>query len=109
MKVALVGPDYEENLSIRYLSASLMAAGHETVITPFNAPVDASSVVNAARHADIVGLSMCFQVRAGQFLGLARRIKSESPGTLIVAGGHYASCAAEALLAHHPEIDLVVV
>jgi anaerobic magnesium-protoporphyrin IX monomethyl ester cyclase len=26
----------------------------------------------------------------------------------IVAGGHYASCAARELLAHHPEIDLVV-
>jgi len=27
----------------------------------------------------------------------------------VVAGGHYASCAAEELLAHHPEIDVIVI
>jgi hypothetical protein len=27
MRVLLVGPDYEENLSIRYLSSTLLAAG----------------------------------------------------------------------------------
>jgi TonB family protein len=109
MTVLLVGPDFEENLSIRYLSSSLLAAGHHTILAPFNAPIDASAVANAAQSADIIGLSMCFQARASEFLGLARRLKSECPGKLIVAGGHYASCAAEPLLTHHPEIDLIVI
>src|ERR1039457_3430018 len=108
MRILLVGPDHEENLSIRYLSGSLLAAGHDTVLAPFNLAVDASAVANAARSSDLVGLSLCFQARAGDFLALARRIKSHDPDKLVVAGGHYASCAAEPLLVNHPEIDIVV-
>ncbi|HWZ96167.1 MAG TPA: TonB family protein, partial [Candidatus Dormibacteraeota bacterium] len=40
---------------------------------------------------------------------LARRIKQLHPGKLIVAGGHYASCAAQPLLEHHPELDMIVI
>src|ERR1700690_2071533 len=105
MKILLAGPDFEENLSIRYLSSSLLAAGHETTLAPFNSAADTTSVVDAARDAEIVALSMCFQSRAQEFLRLAQWLKSSDPRQLIVAGGHYASCAAEALLAHHPEID----
>lgn len=109
MRVLLAGPDFEENLSIRYLSASLLAAGYETVLIPFNSFDDVPTIANAAEHADIVGLSMCFQSRAGEFLRLAELIKSRNPKKLIVAGGHYASCAAEPLLAHHSELDVIVI
>lgn len=109
MKVLLAGPDFEENLSIRYLSSSLLAAGHETVLAAFNSPSDLEAVAEQAQDAAIVGLSMCFQSRAKEFLHLARVIKSRDPQKLIVAGGHYASCAAEPLLANHPEIDVVVI
>lgn len=44
-----------------------------------------------------------------EFLHLARLIKSGDPEKLIVAGGHYASCAAEPLLTNHPEIDIIVI
>ena len=40
---------------------------------------------------------------------MAHLIKSRNPKKLIVAGGHYASCAAEALLANHPELDIIVI
>jgi TonB family protein len=109
MNVLLAGPDYEENLSIRYLSSSLLAAGHTTTLATFNSPADTTTVADAADDADIVGLSMCFQSRAQEFLRLAHLLKSRDPKPLIVAGGHYASCAAEALLAHHPEIDIIVI
>ena len=109
MKVLLAGPDYEENLSIRYLSGSLLSAGHETVLAPFNAVAETGAVANAAQDADIVGLSICFQARAREFLALSREIKSRNLKKLVVAGGHYASCAAAALLANHPEIDIVVI
>src|SRR5664280_958241 len=108
MKMLLVGPDFEENLSLRYLSSSLAAAGHQPILAAFNTNSDANSVVAAASGVDAVGLSMCFQVRAREYLELARRIKAARPELTIVAGGHYASCAAESLLRHHPEIDLVV-
>jgi TonB family protein len=105
----LAGPDYEENLSIRYLSACLLSAGLETVLAAFNSPQDATSVADAARDAGIAGLSMCFQSRAQEFLRLAQLLKARDPKKVIVAGGHYASCAAEPLLAHHPEIDVIVI
>jgi anaerobic magnesium-protoporphyrin IX monomethyl ester cyclase len=107
--ILLVGPDYEENLSIRYLSASLLAAGHETILATFNSPIDTAAVVNTAQSADLVGLSICFQARAPEFLDLARRLKQTYPGKIIVAGGHYASCAGQELLANHPELDLIVI
>lgn len=64
---------------------------------------------SAAENADTEGLSMCFQARAREYLEIARRIKKERPSCLIIAGEHYASCAAQDLLCHHPEIDLVVI
>ena len=109
MRILLVGPEEEENLSIRYLSSSLLAAGHEVDLAPFSSTADMDSVVSAASEADLIGLSICFQVRAREFLELARRIKNESSELVVVAGGHYASCAAGDLLHHHPEIDLIVI
>jgi ankyrin repeat protein/radical SAM superfamily enzyme YgiQ (UPF0313 family) len=109
MRVLLVGREEEENLSIRYLSSSLQAAGHEVELASFNRNDDMDSVVCAASMVDLVGLSMCFQSRAHEYLELARRIKIEYPGLPIVAGGHYASCAAKDLLHNHPQIDLIVI
>jgi TonB family protein len=109
MRVLLAGPDYEENLSIRYLSSSLLSAGHDPSLAVFNSPADIPSVASAAERAELVGLSMCFQSRAGEFLHLARSIKSRDPQKIVVAGGHYASCAASPLLANHPEIDVIAI
>jgi TonB family protein len=109
MRVLLAGPDHEENLSIRYLSAALRHAGHDTTLAAFNSRADLAAVAGAAEGVEIIGLSMCFQSRAMEFLNLARIIKSRDPRKLIVAGGHYASCAAEPLLTNHPEIDVIVI
>jgi TonB family protein len=109
MRVLLVGPDFEENLSIRYLASSLQAVGHETLLAAFNSADDVEAVAEQAGMAEIVGLSVCFQSRAQEFLTLARRIKEMHPGKLIVAGGHYASCAAEPLMEHHLELDIIVI
>ena len=109
MNVLLVGPDQEENLSIRYLAASLLEAGHQVSLASFNDAGDAPSVLQAAQKADLVGLSMCFQVRAREFLELARALKEQQPSICTVVGGHYASCEAKALLEKHTEIDLVVI
>ena len=82
MKILQAGPDYEENLSIRYLSSSLLAAGHDATLAAFNSPADIPSVAEAAQRADIVGLSMCFQSRAQEFLHLAQLLKSRNPYNL---------------------------
>ena len=109
MRVLLAGPDFEENLSIRYLASSLQAKQHEPSLAVFNSADDVEAVAEQAGEADLVGLSVCFQSRAQEFLTLARRIKQLHPGKLIVAGGHYASCAAQELLEHHPELDIIAI
>jgi anaerobic magnesium-protoporphyrin IX monomethyl ester cyclase len=109
MRVLLAGPDFEENLSIRYLASSLEAKRHVASLAVFNSADDVEAVAELASEADIVGLSVCFQSRAQEFLTLARRIKQLYPQKLIVAGGHYASCSAQPLLEHHPELDIIAI
>jgi anaerobic magnesium-protoporphyrin IX monomethyl ester cyclase len=109
MRVLLAGPDFEENLSIRYLASSLQAKRHQAALAVFNSADDVEAVAEQAGAAEIVGLSVCFQSRAQEFLKLARRIKELHPEKLIVAGGHYASCAAQDLLEHHPELDIIAI
>jgi radical SAM superfamily enzyme YgiQ (UPF0313 family) len=108
MRILLVGPEREENLSLRYLSAALLAGGHEASIAPFDSLNALPSVVEMAAQADAVGLSLCFQVRAREFLALAAALKLLHPHVKIVVGGHYATCAAEDLLTHHPDLDVIV-
>ena len=64
MHVALVGPDLEENLSLRSLAAALREAGHTPEIVAFETAADLPRARATASRADLVGLSVCYQVRA---------------------------------------------
>src|SRR5947209_7098669 len=108
MRVLLVGPDHEDNLSIRYLSSTLRAAGHVAELAAFNDAADTGAVVAEAGGYDVVGLSMCFQSRALEFLALADALK-RAGCPMIVMGGHYATCEADALVTRHRSIDVIVV
>lgn len=108
MRVLLIGPDLEYNLSLGYLASSLKSAGHETNIAAFNDINDLQDVCRAAVRFDMIGLSLCFQIRLAEFMELARQLKAKFPGMPIVIGGHFASCAATELLQDYPEIDIVV-
>ncbi|MCU0692594.1 MAG: cobalamin B12-binding domain-containing protein, partial [Polyangiaceae bacterium] len=109
MHIALVGPDLEENLSLRYLSASLKSAGHSVTIVAFEKASDQERVRTAVRSADLVGLSMCYQIRAREFFDLVDAIKKDHPSRPIIAGGHYASCEAHTLLERHHAIDVIAI
>lgn len=108
MRILLVGPDLESNLSLGYLSSSLQAAGHAASIRPFTTRADTTSVLEAAETADAVGLSLSFQVRAPEFLALAQALKAQRPDRPVIAGGHFATCAATELLRDFFQIDLIV-
>ncbi|MDH5491666.1 MAG: B12-binding domain-containing radical SAM protein [Myxococcales bacterium] len=108
MRFLLVGPDLESNLSLGYLSSSLMEAGHEARIHAYSSAADGASVREAAKSVDVVGLSLSFQWRAPEFLELARALKADRPTRPVIAGGHFASCAATELLRDNPALDLIV-
>lgn len=111
-RVTLVGPELEENLSLRYLSSALAAAGHTVEILAFNGqcsfgPVIAS-ILGACPAPDLVGLSLAFQWRAMDNLAVAVALREGGYTGTIVAGGHFATFAARELLDDFPEIDVIV-
>src|SRR5215468_2570019 len=100
--IALVGPELEENLSLRYLAASLERAGIQARILAFNDDGDAAAVLAAILEAAepplLVGLSLAFQWRAPDFLAVAVALRELGYAGHVTAGGHFATFAAEDLL-----------
>src|SRR5947207_484701 len=99
--IALVGPEFEENLSLRYLSSSLAKAGYRSRILPFNRPLDLPSIVRAIVEPGVsglgsseppvlVGLSLAFQWRAQDVLALAMALKQAGYRGHLTCGGHFA-------------------
>jgi len=109
--IALVGPELEENLSLRYLAASLERAGFASRILPFNSEGDFAPVLAAVLQAEepplLVGLSLAFQWRAPDFLALAVALRTEGYAGHVTAGGHFATFAAAELLRDFPELDSI--
>jgi anaerobic magnesium-protoporphyrin IX monomethyl ester cyclase len=110
MRVVLVGPEFEENLSLRYLAASLRQAGHRASLARFDSPEYVEGVVQQVRREGpgLVGLSMVFQVRAREFYELTRALRRSGYTGHITAGGHFATFAWEAMLRDLPELDTIV-
>src|SRR5439155_16811556 len=110
MHVLLVGPEFEENLSLRHLAAALRQAGHTASLARFDSPEYLEGVVQQVRREQpgLVGLSMVFQVRAREFYELARALRRAGYRGHITAGGHFATFAYEPMLADLPELDSVV-
>jgi radical SAM superfamily enzyme YgiQ (UPF0313 family) len=109
MLFALVGPEFEENLSLRYLQGALERAGHEAKIVAFEKPSD---VERAAREIctikpEVAGFSMVFTRRADEYCALIARCRELGFKGLTLAGGTFAAFHAEQLLAEYPAIDAV--
>src|SRR4051812_7168861 len=110
--IALVGPEYEENLSLRYIASSLRAAGFGVEILPFNRDLDlvriAGEIAARAEPPLLVGLSLAFQWRAKDFLALAMALREAGYAGHITAGGHFATFACREILDDFPELDSIV-
>jgi radical SAM superfamily enzyme YgiQ (UPF0313 family) len=109
-QVALVGPEIEENLSLRYLASSLAAAGHGAEIVTYNVESDFGPALETllATAPAIIGISLAFQWRAGDFLALAVGLRQRGYAGHITVGGHFATFASLEILGDFPEIDSVV-
>lgn len=110
MRLALIGPELEENLALRYIHAAVVAAGHEAVIFDFHEPAQIAQLVKdiLAYAPDAVGLSMVFTARGREYADLARSLRSAGYAGHITAGGHFASFHADLLLRDVPAIDSIL-
>lgn len=108
--IALVGPEIEENLSLRYLAAVLQEAGHGADIVAFNQDADFGPILQRIleTNPDLVGVSLAFQWKASDYLALAVALREGGYGGHITIGGHFATFAALELLGDFPEVDSVV-
>jgi hypothetical protein len=109
--IALVGPEFEENLSLRYLVSSLAAAGFRAELIPFNYESDLPRIVKTIAGAEeppfLVGLSLAFQWRAKDFLALAMALDGAGFAGHVTVGGHFATFASREILRDFPEVDSV--
>ena len=110
--IALVGPEIEENLSLRYIASSLAEHGYPSEIIPFNHDGDFGAAILAITGAPsaplVVGISLAFQWRARDFLAFAMALRDAGYRGHITMGGHFATFASDDILADYPEIDSVV-
>ena len=110
MKLALVGAEWEENLSLRYLAGAAAEAGHQPAIVPFDQASQVQAV--AARLVlggySFVGLSMAFQHRAREFGDLARTLRDLGYEGHICVGGHVATPAWREVLDDLPQVDTII-
>ncbi|HLK90847.1 MAG TPA: cobalamin-dependent protein [Polyangia bacterium] len=109
--IALVGPEQEENLSLRYLAASLIEAGFEARIVAFNGaddfPAAIATIAGAERPPLLVGVSLAFQWRAPDFLAFVMGLRETGYRGHVTVGGHFATFAAAELLRDFAELDSV--
>lgn len=108
--IALIGAEFEENLSLRYLAAAVAEDGVEAALIPFNDATDAAAIVREVRALDpvLVGISVPFQLRAREFLALPRAIRAAGCQAHITLGGHFATFEFENILRDFPEVDSIV-
>lgn len=109
--VALVGPEIEENLSLRYLASALARAGFRSEILAFNEGARLAGLVERIARAEepplLVGISMAFQWRAPDMLALAVALREAGYTGHITFGGHFATFASKEVLRDFPEADSI--
>ncbi|WP_224372146.1 B12-binding domain-containing radical SAM protein [Hyalangium versicolor] len=109
--VALIGPEFEENLSLRYLASALARVGFRSEILPFNQGSQLPGLVERITRAPeppvLVGISMAFQWRAPDMLALAVALREGGYSGHITFGGHFATFASKEVLRDFPEVDSI--
>jgi anaerobic magnesium-protoporphyrin IX monomethyl ester cyclase len=110
MRVILIGPALEENLSVAYLCSVIRAAGHECSILPFNRAGEIRAVARKVlrRDPDVVGLSLVAQRRYDDFQTLVALLRARGLRGHVTAGGHFASLRAAEVLRDTPGIDTIL-
>jgi radical SAM superfamily enzyme YgiQ (UPF0313 family) len=110
MRAILVGADFEENLGLGFIAACLEKAGHRTSILPFNVARDTEPLVRriVSEAPEMVGLSIQFQHRAHEFLGLSRALRRAGYRGHVTSGAQFPTLAFREVLEGDFGVDSVV-
>jgi radical SAM superfamily enzyme YgiQ (UPF0313 family) len=110
MRIVVVGADFEENLGLGLIAASLEAVGHRVHVVAFQDPAHGDEVVDKilARKPDLVGLSIQFQHRAHEFLRMAHRLRALGFRGHLTCGGQFPTLAWREVMHNHKGIDSIV-
>ena len=110
MRVALVGSDYEENLGVAMIAASLLEARHQVQVVAFNEARELETVAERILRyrPKVVGLGMQFQHRSADFLQLALELRNSGYDGHITCGGQYPSMAWVEVIENEPSVDSIV-
>jgi hypothetical protein len=108
--VVLIGAEFEENLSLRYLTAAVAQEGLCAEIIALNHVSQQETLLAKvlALRPLLVGISVPFQTRAAELLRLSTRLRENGYEGHICVGGHFATFEYEAILQHFAGIDSVV-
>ena len=109
MKVVLIGPEIEQNLSIRYLASALSTQGHRTCIIPFSFKSELPNIIRRTlkENPGLIGLSLVAQYRFQDFQELICRLRVKGYTGHLTAGGHFASLRSAEVLTHTPGLDTI--
>lgn len=110
MRAILVGADFEENLGLGLLASCLENAGHAATILPFNVARDTEPLVRRIvdEAPEMVGLSIQFQHRAHEFLGLSRALRKAGYRGHVTSGAQFPTLAFREVLEGDFGVDSVV-
>jgi radical SAM superfamily enzyme YgiQ (UPF0313 family) len=109
-RVALIGPDQQDNLPLRYLAASLAAAGYGARLVRFNGRFDQKRCIDQVMSdpPDLVGLGISFQHNVTDYLNLACELRRSGFKGHITCGGHVPTFCFREILEEETAIDSVV-
>ncbi|MDD5308804.1 MAG: radical SAM protein [Deltaproteobacteria bacterium] len=110
LKLALVGPDQQENLALAYLASAAEAAGHAATLVRFNGRADTDACCDALNRLapDVVGVGIAFQYAIDDSLGLVAALRRRGFRGHVTCGGHVPTFCYRELLAEAPGIDTAV-
>jgi len=110
LRIALIGPDEQDNLALQYLAAAVEVAGHTSHRVRFNKrqEIDAACARVLELAPDLVGIGIAFQCSVGDSLALVDRLRAVGYAGHVTCGGHVPTFCHRQLLADCPGLDTVV-
>lgn len=110
LRVALVGPIYQENLALAYLSAVTRSAGHQAEVIAYSRRTELDRALRQVLELDpqVVGLGIAFQNNIDDYLLFLNELRSRGYRGYLTAGGHVPTFCYAELMRDAPGLDSVV-